>query len=250
MSDTIIPIRPTIPPFVVSRNGFGLIENAPSINYAFSENGLVDWRKMINPKFLVPNKQKTKETDISKLEDKDILILLGGVKELAQIRGYTSVEYRVTTFSSDAVTAVCSIRFIPNYETEQREVLFSAIGDATFSNTTSFGRNFLGPIAENRAFVRCVRNFLRINIVGSDELGGDAAPAAPEQAGDKPAADGSPVSLLTTEMDKRGLKFANIITRLREENYEGAAALTSLNDLPGIKVLELIGRIKKIPVKS
>ena len=48
---------------------------------------------------------------------------------------------------------------------------FSAIGDASPNNTESFARFYLGPIAENRAFVRCVRNFLKINVVAQEELG-------------------------------------------------------------------------------
>jgi len=250
MNDTPILNATATPPIVLTRNSFGLIANVPSISYSYTDVGLVDWRRMINQKFLVPNKQKTKETDISKLEDKDILILLGGVKELAQIRGITFVNYTVTTFSTDSVTAVCSIGFIPNYETEMREVVFSAIGDATASNTSGFGRNFLAAIAENRAFVRCVRNFLRINIVGSDELNSEGNAAPSEQTIEKSAADGSPVSLLSAEMEKRGLKLSHIIARLRDENYPATDAIKDLSDLPGIKVLELIGRIKKIPVKS
>ena len=133
----------------------------------FNEDGTVNWRKMVKEEFLVPNKQRTQETDVSKLEDYQLIILLGGIKELAQIRGYTNVRYEVTSPSSDYVVATCSIDWIPNYETEDRNVTFSAIGDASPSNTQSFAKFFLGPIAENRAFVRCVRNFLKINIDAS-----------------------------------------------------------------------------------
>ena len=76
----------------------------------------------------------------------------------------TNVRYEVTSPSPAYVVATCSIDWIPNYETEDRAVTFSAIGDASPHNTQSFAKFFLGPIAENRAFVRCVRNFLKINI--------------------------------------------------------------------------------------
>ena len=146
----------------IARDSSGLITK-PKIEYAFTDEGLIDWRKLVNDKWLVPNRQRTDETDTSKLEDKDLLILLGGIKELAQIRGYSSVEYDIRSPSLDYVVATCKITWIPNFETEDREITFSAIGDASPHNTQSFAKHFLGPIAENRSFVRCVRNFLKIN---------------------------------------------------------------------------------------
>ena len=92
----------------IKRNEHGLIVN-DSIEYVFDENGFVDWRKMIKQEHLVPNKQKTTDTDVSKLEDKDLIILLGGIKELAQIRGYTKVSYVVVSPSPEYVVTTCSI---------------------------------------------------------------------------------------------------------------------------------------------
>ena len=50
------------------------------------------------------------------------------------------------------------------------EVLYEEYANATSENTNDFCLKFLETIACNRAFVRCVRNFLNINIVGVDEL--------------------------------------------------------------------------------
>ena len=47
---------------------------------------------------------------------------------------------------------------------------FEDIANATLENTNDFCAKFLETIATNRAFVRCVRNFLGINIVGDDEI--------------------------------------------------------------------------------
>ncbi len=154
----------------IVRDESGLISQ-PKVDYVFDDRGFVNWRKMVKTEYLVSNRQRTQESDVTQLEDKDLLILLGGIKELAQIRGYSSVEYDVKTPSADYVVATCKIRWIPNFETENREVLFSAIADASPGNTHSFASDYLAAIAENRSFVRCVRNFLRINIVGQDELG-------------------------------------------------------------------------------
>ena len=115
----------------------GLI-TTPKINYVFDDNGMIDWRKMLKSKHLYPNPSKNiTETDVTKLRDGDLCILLGGIKELAQIRGYTNIEYDINTPSSDYVVATCKITWIPNYETEGNEVTFSAIGDASFENSSS-----------------------------------------------------------------------------------------------------------------
>jgi len=73
------------PPTIVKRNEYGLLEDK-NINYIFNEDGSVNWRKMIKPEFLVANRDRTDETDISKLEDNELIILLGGLKDLANIR--------------------------------------------------------------------------------------------------------------------------------------------------------------------
>ena len=53
-----------------------------------------------------------------------------------------------------------NITYLPNYETNFKEVTFSDVANATIENTSSFAKKFLETIACNRAFVRCVRNFL------------------------------------------------------------------------------------------
>ena len=226
----------------VDRDDSGLITQ-PEINYVFNDDGTVDWRKMVKEEFLVANKQRTQETDVTKLEDYQLIILLGGIKELAQIRGYTNVRYDVVSPSPDYVVATCSIDWIPNYETEGRPVTFSAIGDASPSNTQSFAKFFLGPIAENRAFVRCVRNFLKINIVGQDELGQAKIAVDPQ---DQPETQASPVALLKNTMKEKGVTFDKLKARLETEKYEKVDKINTLEDIPKVKIFELIERLKKI----
>ena len=64
----------------------------------------------------------------------------------------------------------CNITYLPNYETNFKEVTFSDVANAAIENTSSFIKKFLETIACNRAFVRCVRNFLNVHIVGDDEI--------------------------------------------------------------------------------
>lgn len=232
-----------IPPKKFERNEFGLIADC-SVNYTFNEDGTINWRKMINPKFLVPNKQvferagKPVPKVIDGLEDRELLILLAGIKELAQIRGYHSVNHLVTSPTNDYVVSVCSISWIPNYETEGRSVTFSAIGDASTFNTTTFGKNYLGPIAENRAFVRSVRNFLKINIVSQEEI--PASGVSPEAETLDVSAD-----LLSTTMQVHGVSWEKVKAKLVEEKFPNAETLNSVADIPKFKQFELVERIKK-----
>ena len=227
-------------PEITNRDEHGLKEG---MDYVFDEENLVDWRKMISKEHLVPNRQKTKETDVDKLDDKQLLILLAGIKKLASLRGYESVSYDVSE-SGQGVVAVCQIRFIPNFETEGRAVTFSAIADATPSNTTNFGKIFLAAVAENRAFVRCVRNFLRINIVGSDEM--SASNETYDTAETNIVQGIDPYEKLQSIMMSKGISWDVLKQRLIDENFDDAAKMAALTEVPKKKVFELIERINKI----
>lgn len=232
----------SIPPKTFKRNEYGLLEEPP-IPYVYNDDGSVNWRKMIRPEFLVPNKQKTQETDISLLEDRDLLILLGGIKELAQIRGFTSVEYTVGSAGPSYFSAACRINWIGNYETNDNYVSFQALGDASDGNTQSFARNYLAATCENRAFVRCVRNFLKINIVGQEEVGTKVVEDVPENPM-------SPSAVLSALMKEKGVTLESIKEKLVEEKYEKASEIASINDIPKPKMFELIDRLKKLKKKK
>jgi hypothetical protein len=231
-----------IPPKLISRNKYGLIEDK-SINYVYNDDGTINWRKMVKTEYLVNNRQKTQETDVSKLEDKDLLILLGGIKELAQIRGYTKVEYNVVSATDTYFATSCRITWSPNYETNGNEIIFESLADATVNNTKSFARFFLAAIAENRAFVRCVRNFLKINIVSQEELGDAKLLEEANKVQENPT---SPLNLLEKIMKQKSISFDNLKIKLIKENFENAEKINSLNEIPKAKIFELIERIKKI----
>ena len=162
-------------PDIYKRNEHGLLENA---DYEFNEDGSVNWRAMIKEEFLYPNKDwfESRNKDVPSsaegLNDKQLLIMLGGIKELAKMRGYHSIDFTVTNVSSDYVTAKCQIDWIENYESANLGIYprYSDVANATLSNTDNFCAKFLETIACNRAFVRCVRNYLNIHIVGADEI--------------------------------------------------------------------------------
>ena len=229
-------------PKKISRNVDGLLDN---VDHQFTEDGLIDWRKMIKSEHLVPNKDRTSETDVTKLKDYQLIILLGGIKENLSL---FFLNLSVKSPSSDYVVATCTITWTPNYETENREVTFSAIGDASPNNTKSFAKNFLGPIAENRAFVRCVRNFLKINIVGQEELGDAKMLSETNEPSNSNSTD--PKSILQCLMKDTGVSFKDIKDRLQKEGYDNVEKLSSVGDIPKIKVFELIERLKKAKPKT
>jgi hypothetical protein len=159
-------------PDVYKRDNHGLLE---SVDYVFNEDGSVNWRAMIKPEFLYPNKGwfdmrgQQVPSSTEGLRDNQLLIMLGGIKDLARLRGFHSVEFDTTT-EGDYVTAKCCITWSPNYESNNEHVLYEDVANATSENTDDFCYKFLETIACNRAFVRCIRNFLNINIVGADEI--------------------------------------------------------------------------------
>ena len=160
-------------PGLFQRNTFGLLGN---VDYVFSEDGSVNWRSMIKDEHLFPNRswfdlrKKDVPRTIDGLGDHQLLIKLSGIKELAKLRGFTDVAYEVVKCQPDHVAVICRMTFLPNYETGGKPVQFQDMANATLDNTSSFATKFLETIACNRAFVRCVRNFLNVHIVGDDEI--------------------------------------------------------------------------------
>jgi hypothetical protein len=234
------------PPQTFTRNKYGLIEDE-TVKYKFNEDGTVDWRKMIKPEFLVANRDRTDETDISKLEDNELIILLGGLKDLASVRGFNSVTYKVHEASPEYVCASCSIEWIGNYETlaavsgsQSEPVTFEAIADAGIKNTESFGQMYLAAIAENRAFCRAVRNFLRINIVAKEEI------KNPKTSIPKPNTNAaSPDLFLKNLMKEKKIEFATIRGKMVEEGVDGADSWNTVKDIPRLKMFEIVERIQK-----
>jgi hypothetical protein len=219
------------------------------VDYTFNDDNTINWRAMIKPEHLVPNKDSfknspeinLKEIDVTTLPDNKLLILLAGIKELAQIRGYTNVEYEVLESRPDYVAVKCSIDFIGNYETDHRKVTFTSLADAHWDNTHNFAKNFLMAIAENRAFVRCVRNFLKIHIVGSDEMGGKSSANITET---EHSTGSDPSSLLIKTMTDYGISFDQIKDGAVKKKIDGAELWSSPDDIPPLSVFTIVSGIK------
>lgn len=206
-------------PDIWKRDEHGLLE---SVEYIFNEDGSVNWRAMINPEHLYPNKdwfemRKMPVPDsIEGLDDSQLLIKLGGIKELAKLRGFKSVHYSIEESSDERTVVRCTIDWTRNYENPEADdwgYSFSSIANATIHNTNGFAAKFLECIAENRAFVRTVRNFLGIHIVGADEIDSSKNKAPIEAPMASTAKDISPQGILK---EKAGKSFEDFMNKLRE----------------------------------
>ena len=247
-------------PDIYKRNEHGLLEN---VDYEFNEDGSVNWRAMIKEEFLYPNKdwfasrKKDIPTSVEGLSDKQLLIMLGGIKELAKMRGYSTVAFDVTQPSDGYVTAKCTINWDKNYET-QDEVAYQDYANATLANTDNFCAKFLETIACNRAFVRCVRNYLNIHIVGADEIdkskGANNSNTVEYDASSASAMlPLTPAGTLQKALDEdNGVKsfddFKSLLrTFWKEEIYknEEAANWKSYDDIPAKECRKLIAICKK-----
>ena len=95
-------------PAKFKRNEHGLLENIP---YHFNEDGSVNWRAMIKNEHLFPNKswfemrKLSMPTSIDGLKDNQLLIKLGGIKELARLSGFSNVSYIMEKCDHDHVTS-------------------------------------------------------------------------------------------------------------------------------------------------
>ena len=238
-----------------------------SVKYEYNEDGSVNWRAMVDPKHLFPNKSwfearnKAVPTSVDGLQDYQLLIKLAGIKELAKLRGYNSVRYNVIKCEKDHVSIKCEISWIPNFENPISEsdfipasTHFEDVANATTDNTSSFATKFLETIAANRAFVRCVRNFLNVHIVGDDEI--DKSNGTPQH----PEADDAsePLKKLTPNgvlenLCQNKLKcdsFDGFKDKLREMwtldlyRNEEAKSWSTFDDIPAKEARRLINIIK------
>ena len=245
MSDkTVYRYKNTVDQF--KRDPHGLLE---CIDYIFNPDNTINWRSMINKEYLVPNRDafknqkdvNLKELDYSTLADNQLLILLAGIKDLAQIRGYKNVSYEVIQAQPDYVAVKCVINWLPNYETSMQEVSFSALADAHLDNTKDFAKNFLMAIAENRAFIRAVRSFLKINIVGNDEMGKTTHIDTEVEVNTLAT---QPIALLQKTMEEHSISFAQVKERAVQKKMENAESWKSIEDISPVSMFTIISGIK------
>ena len=232
-----------------NRNELGLLEG---IEHERNEDGSVNWRAMIGAEHLYPNKgwfedrNKPVPSSIDGLKDYQLLIKLSGIKELARLRGFTKVHYDFIKCELDHVAVKCSIDWIGNYESGGEAIHFQDAGNATAYNTSSFAQKFLETIAVNRAFVRCVRNFLNIHIVGADEIDSSNGKSLPSARSETPSCGPLAVLMKHLDLDNTEEDFKSFKDVLRgfwkSKKYQNkeAADWSSWEDIPTAEIRSLI----------
>ena len=251
-------------PKIAKRNEFGLKEG---LDYKFTPEGLVSWKDMVPKEYLVINKafenqiveklgKPLSEISIDEVEDKYKLILLNGIRYLANLRGFSKVEYSRPVYGEgNSVAVECKITWLPNYETEMREIVFSGLGEATTNNAPPIGNNkfgeksfYLVAYAENRSFLRAVKHFLKIeNLLAREEV----AYAETIEAAPLPTSGLDPHSMLQGILDSKKPKInfevlkKTVIGHYKDKVKSDASQWTTLKDIPPNDVFTLIGLLKQ-----
>lgn len=244
-------------PTVFERDERGLVKG---LQYHYLPDGKVDWRKMIDPKYIVLRKENKDEIEkvygkpfdeikVEDVDDKYLLLLLGGVKDLLKLRGFLDVHYKPIVATPEFVSMLCEIDFIPNFESSGAIETFSDGADATPDNVEGWYAKYLTTAALNRAFVRAVRNYLGIYIVGKDEIG----PGSKTEESSRKTTGGvdgfGPYAMLADLLKKRDRTFDQlkkflVSKNFGEENGLDLATLEKLEDIPKDKIFKVVGLIK------
>ena len=223
------------------RNDKGLFSEQ---EYVFNDDQSINWRKMVKHEYLVPNKQKTTETDVSLLKDNELIIRLIGLKHLAALRGYKSVTYTVKTATPSYVCVACKITWEANYETGFKEIEFESIADASLENTNDFARFYLAATAENRAFARCIRNFLKIDIVSDEEMASKQVEAQDTSSNSESSSD--PLVMLEKILKDKNMNVDDVKKLLKEKGMEDKKLdkIKELSDVPKLQIFNLLSYLK------
>jgi hypothetical protein len=231
----------------IERDENGLVKG---VDYVFDEHGMIDWRKTLPKKFFYFKDDQYQGEDIDNVPDNALLVYLDGFKWLAKIRGYKSIRYPVVQSNTDFATCVCEIDWIGNYETEGRDVVHSSVGYSTLDNTSDFMGLYLGPDAENKAFIRAVRTFLRVNVCGGEEIAPEnnfkRVKIRKEAKNEYGSSD--VVNILEDCMNKLNLDFATVLKTVKDDGEKFDEDPKNLKELHSKKptlTMKLIGRMKK-----
>jgi hypothetical protein len=167
-------------------SGTGLIIGK---EYKYTPEGRIDYRAMVDRRFLYIAseyeervvKQQGKplaEVDLLLVKDDWLRIRVGGLNQLAHLRGVRSCTYPILECRDGFAAAVCQIEFIPNVETGMMPETWSGTASANLKSVDRQFTPYLETFAENRAFSRCIKRALQINILSDIEVGGDSRSAA------------------------------------------------------------------------
>lgn len=246
------------------RNENGLIEG---FNYQTTSDGRINWKAHLSSKWLrVKDDKKAElerktgksisEIDLSTVDDWYLFVKLGGYNEVARLRGFDSLVHHVDHVSDQKAVVTCTMNFIPNIE-DPEGLRCSAVASGSIYNIKPDFAPFMETFAENRAFARCVRRALNINIVSEEELGKGVAmnteslhvtnSLLPEET-----ASLKPYAVLEKRCRELKVSFAKIktaATAVKDKLTSDPETWTDWKDIANGDVWTLLGKInEKSPV--
>jgi len=221
-------------------------------SYLAKSQNAIDWLSLIDLKYIVPNRDKFIKRNqpvpasTDNLLDTEKLILLAGFKQVAQIRGYSKVDYTPLYVDHEMVSVKCTITWLPSEETKVA-VEFSALADASVNNTHNFAKNFLATIAENRSFVRAVRNFLNIPILGQDEMGPSESSENENSSKDEKKSESIDLySIIENKMKSKEISFDKFKAKMISSGFpiEPAESYQDISPNSCLKILDFLNKKK------
>ncbi len=237
------------------RYGNGFLKSVP---LPLKPNGLIDWRKLISKEHITLNRMALAQKgtivdglskdDFAKLveesPEEDLLIKLAGFREVAAIRGIQRLDSQVVNWTPESVAIKVTIEWIPNWEftgNYEKGPEISAIASASIESTDDVFRKFLETIAENRAFVRCVRHSLGILSLGQDEFKLDDLKESQVDAQTTKIQ-----GLLSQEMDKIGMNIVALKDLFEKSGFEWNPKWISVEKIDQAAAMILIPMIKDL----
>lgn len=221
------------------------------VKYIFKEDGRVDWRKMISKDHIALNafNYACRGKDVSTLSkedyqkavdeasEEDLVIKLGGFREIAEVRGFRSISSRIEGQSDGKVSVAVTIFWMPNFE-NPTGLEVTAIASASRENTDERFAKYLETIAENRAFVRAVRHSLGIIAVGQDEIKQEDVKVETRNI--------KLHSVLLELMSNLGFSMSDLQTIAAKEGLEWPDGWTSVEKIDPAAVITIIPLLKQL----
>lgn len=221
------------------------------VQYFFKEDGRINWRKMISKDHITLNafnfacrgkdvsslSKEDYQRAIDEASEEDLVIKLGGFREIAEIRGFRSISSRIENQVDGKVSVAVTIFWMPNFE-NPTGLEVTAIASASRENTDERFAKYLETIAENRAFVRAVRHSLGIIAVGQDEIKQEDVKVETRNI--------KLHSVLLELMSNLGFSMSDLQTLAAKEGLEWPDNWTSVEKIDPAAVITIIPLLKQL----
>lgn len=165
----------------LERDELGLLKN---VTYPRRADNSINWRACLLPEHLYVNPEyetilctqfnvkKRWDIDVTKCEDKQLLVNQAGWNHLCFLRGLKAVTPGQPVALPGEVHMSVIVEFIPNFENPYGLIRGDSATASVYTERSKFQLH-LASMAFNKAFARAVRLALRVPIYGQDEFADD-----------------------------------------------------------------------------